>query len=151
MTAETVDSILNAVEWHIPFHLNLVFEELRAVVSEGLGVPSPALVDQALRRLMANGRTHFDHWDERLKKILDARYPHYCDLILALACRDAAGVQIATLDLRLSRELTDDQERGEVLRHLIDLLVSDGYLVREEDSLHFRSALVRRYWLEVQA
>ena len=104
MTSETTEAILHAVEWPIPFHLNLVFEELRAVVSEGHGPPSPALVEVALQRLMANGRTHFDHWDERLRKMLDARYPHYCEVILALACRDSTGVQVASLDLRLSKE-----------------------------------------------
>ena len=150
MTPETVDAILQAVEWPIPFHLNLVFEELREVVSETNGPPSPRLVESALERLMANGRTHFDHWDERLRKMLDARYPHYCELILGLACRDANGVRIATVDLRLSQELSDDRERGEVLRQLIDLLVSDGYLVRQQELLRFRSALVRRYWREVQ-
>ena len=34
LTPETILAILHAVEWPIPFHLNLVFEELRAVVGE---------------------------------------------------------------------------------------------------------------------
>ena len=55
MTPETIEAILLAVEWPIPFHLNLIFEELRAVVSEGHGPPSPALVDVALPRLIARG------------------------------------------------------------------------------------------------
>ena len=98
LTAETIHAILHAVEWPIPFHLNLVFEELRLVVSEGRGTPSPAMVEIALSRLMAHGRTHFDHWDERLAKMLDARFPHYCELILSLACHER-DVQVATLDL----------------------------------------------------
>src|ERR1035438_10355984 len=53
-TADTIEAILGAVEWPIPFHLNLVFEELRAVVSEGHGAPSPSLVETALQRLMAH-------------------------------------------------------------------------------------------------
>src|SRR5258708_1827586 len=63
LTAETIEAILQAVEWPIPFHLNLVFEELRAVVDDGNGAASPALVEVALKRLMAHGRTHFDHWE----------------------------------------------------------------------------------------
>jgi hypothetical protein len=150
LTPETIGAVLDAVEWPIPFHLNLVFEELRAVVSEGHGVPSPALVDMALARLMAHGRTHFDHWDERLDKILDARFPHYCEMILGLACRDADGVKVETLELRLSQEVSNEGERAEILRQLLDLLISDGYLVRWRDAVHFRSALLRRYWREVQ-
>jgi len=32
----------------------------------------------------------------------------------------------------------------------LDLLISDGYLVRNEGTVRFRSALLRRYWKEVQ-
>jgi len=150
MTAETIDAILRAVEWPIPFHLNLVFEELRAVVSEGLGAPSPALVETALQRLIEHGRTYFDHWDERLGKMLDNRCQGCCEIILSLACREAGGITVASIDLRLSNELHDNQERAEMLRQMLDLLTSDGYLVRQEDAVRFRSALLRRYWREVQ-
>jgi hypothetical protein len=151
MTAETIDAILRAVEWPIPFYLNLVFEELRVVAGEGDAGPSPAFVEIALQRLIAHGRTHFDHWDERLAKLLDARAQQYCEIILSAVCRDAGGVTVASIDLRLSRELNDDRERAEMLRQLLDLLTSDGYLVRQEGVVRFRSSLLRRYWREVQA
>jgi hypothetical protein len=150
LTPETIQAILHAVEWPIPFHLNLVFEELRAVVGEGHGAPTPTLVEIALKRMLANGRTYFDHWDERLKKMLDARFPKYCEIILGLACRQRDGVKIATIELRLSQEVGADAERAEILRQLLDLLISDGYLVRRQDVVHFRSALLRRYWREVR-
>ena len=150
LDAETVDAILAAVEWPIPFHLNLVFEELRAGVMEGHGPPSPALVEAAMQRLIAHGRTHFDHWDERLAKMLDGRTQQHCEIILGLASREAGGITIASIDLRLSHELNDDQERAEILRQLLDLLISDGYLVRQEGVVRFRSALLRRYWRQVQ-
>jgi hypothetical protein len=54
------------------------------------------------------------------------------------------------IDLRLSNELHDNRERAEMLRQMLDLLTSDGYLVRQEDAVRFRSALLRRYWREVQ-
>jgi len=150
LAPETNGAILHAVEWLIPFHLNLVFEELRAVVGERNAAPSPALVEVALERLMTHGRTHFDHWDERLKKMLDARFPQYCQVILDLACREIGGVKVETVELRLSKEVSDDRERAEILRQLLDLLISDGYLVRQQEMVRFRSALLRRYWREVQ-
>jgi len=150
LTDETNAAILCAVEWLIPFHLNLVFEELRAVAKEKGIPPSPALVEVALQRLMRNGRTHFDHWDERLDKIMDARLPQYCEMMLGIACHERDGVKVETLELRLSREISDDKERTDILRQALDLLISDAYLVRLRDVVRFRSALVRRYWLEVQ-
>jgi uncharacterized tellurite resistance protein B-like protein len=104
----------------------------------------------ALQRLMAHGRAHFDHWDERLAKMLDSRSQQYCEIILSLVCREAGGVDLSSIDLRLSRELYDNRERAEILRQLLDLLISDGYLVHQEDVVRFRSALLRRYWREVQ-
>jgi hypothetical protein len=100
---------------------------------------------------MAHGRTHFDHWDERLAKMLDGRVQQYCEIILSLACREATGVTVASIDLRLSNELHDNRDRAEMLRQLLDLLTSDGYLVRQEGAVRFRSALLRRYWREVQS
>jgi hypothetical protein len=151
LTAETIDAILLAVEWSIPFHLNLIFEELRAAADGQRLPPSPALVEIALGRLMAHGRTHFDHWDERLAKTLDGRVQEYCEIALGLACHEPEGIAITSLDLRLSRELSDAQERTEMLRETLDVLVSDGYLVRQEGVVRFRSALLRRYWRKVQA
>jgi hypothetical protein len=151
LDAGTIDAILQAVEWPIPFHLNLVFEELRSAVRDQYGPPSPALVEIGLQRLMAHGRTHFDHWDERLAKMLDPRFQEYSATILSLVCRDSSGVTSASLDLRLSQQLGDTKERAEVLRQLLDLLVSDGYLVSQDGAIRFRSALLRRYWREVQA
>jgi hypothetical protein len=151
LSAESIEAIIGAVEWPIPFHLNLVFEELRAVVSEGHGPPSPTLVEMALQRLIAHGRTHFDHWDERLGKMLDSRAQQYCEIILSLACRETDGVAVTSIDLRLSNEMHDHRERAEMLRQLLDLLTSDGYLVRQEGAVRFRSALLRRYWREVQS
>jgi len=107
--------------------------------------------DGSIRWLMAHGRTHFDHWDERLAKMLDGRVQQYCEIILSLACRDAGGIAVATIDLRLSNELHDHRERAEMLRQMLDLLISDGYLVRQEGAVRFRSALLRRYWREVQS
>ena len=150
LTADTVEAVITAVEWTIPFHLNLVFEELRAVVVEQQRSPSPQLVEFALQRLIAHGRTHFDHWDERLAKMLDGRTREHCEIILGLVCRDPRGVALDTVDLRMNREILDARARTETIRLLVDLLTSDGYLVRQDDLLRFRSALLRRYWLEVQ-
>jgi hypothetical protein len=147
---ETIAAILFAVEWLIPFHLNLVFEELRAIAAEKKTPPSPALVEIAVQTLMRKGRTHFDHWDERLEKIMDTRLPRYCELMLGVTCHEKNGVKVETLELRLRQEISDDQERAVVMRQVLDLLISDAYLVRSMDVVRFRSALVRRYWLEVQ-
>jgi hypothetical protein len=150
LSQETVHAILAAVEWPIPFYLNLVFEELRALVSEGRGHPSPKLVDTAVARLMAHGRTHFDHQDERLRKLHDSVFAEQCEIVLSMASAGPHGVQVSTLDLRLSTQVVADGDRELALKHLLDFLIADGYLIRVGASVRFRSALLRRYWREVQ-
>ena len=58
---------------------------------------------------------------------------------------------MATIDLRLSQKMADQKTRTEMLRQALDLLLSDGYLVKQGDLVRFRSSLLRRYWMEVQA
>ena len=82
--------------------------------------------------------------------MLDGRVREYCEVALGMACRNAEGVAIETLDLRLSRDLNDSRERAEILRQVLDVLVSDAYVVRQQGTVRFRSALLRRYWLEVR-
>ena len=113
--------------------------------------PSADLVEIALQRLMKNGRTHFDHWDERLAKLLGPSIQENCELILGITSRAPGGVSIATIDLRLSQKMADQKSRTELLRQALDLLVSDGYLVKQGDVVRFRSSLLRRYWMELQA
>jgi hypothetical protein len=50
----------------------------------------------------------------------------------------------------MSREVRNDADRARVVRQVLDLLIGDGYLIRYGDAVRFRSALVRRYWREVQ-
>jgi uncharacterized tellurite resistance protein B-like protein len=71
-------------------------------------------------------------------------------LLLGMACHEPAGVTVSTFALRLSQDVTDDRQRSELLAQVLDLLTSDGYVVRTETRVRFRSALLRRYWKEVQ-
>ena len=49
------------------------------------------------------------------------------------------------------QKMADQKSRTELLRQALDLLVSDGYLVKQGDVVRFRSSLLRRYWMELQA
>ena len=59
---------------------------------------------------------------------------------------------LTRIDLRLTRKkLPTTASVRNCWRQLLDLLTSDGYLVRQENNVRFRSALLRRYWKEVQS
>ncbi len=151
LSAETIDAILAAVEWPIPFYLNLVIEKLRDLVGEKQLPPSPQLVGEAIGRLISDGRTHFDHWDERLDRVFGPHLRDHCHFVLGYVSQLDGGCQASTIELSLTQRIPAGDERQRALRQVLDILISDGYFVREAGHIRFRSALLRRYWLETQA
>ena len=86
-----------------------------------------------------SGIAHLDHYATRLEIALDAHEHDVAFSILGNACRRNSGTSLAELEeLRRSGE----QTFWSVLRDL----EADGYLVRDEDRLEFRSNLLRAWW-----
>ncbi len=139
--------VRNKVEWLIPYHLQLVFSELLDHVPRGTP-PAQADVDDAYERLLSPSRmAYFDYWHQRLTDELGAPDDAQALAILASTARDRRGASIDALRGVLSQHLWEPAERDAQLRYLLDVLESDGYLVRSESRVRFRSPLLRDYWL----
>ncbi len=65
---------------------------------------------------------------------------------LNAAAQSSAGVSEAVLQQVLARHLTAPEKREQMLVWLREVLVSDGYLVKKDDRLRFRSSLLRQFW-----
>lgn len=137
--------ICDRIEWLLPYHLQLVFSELRDHCGDHRCTATIEVVDLVYENLLAK-RPHFDHWEERLHEELgepDAR--HALDLLNAVA-RDSAGASITTLEATLGRSVRDLAARDEKLTYLLDILRGDGYLTPVDGRLRFTSPLLRDYW-----
>ena len=107
--------------------------------------PSEAHLDAAIEDLLAH-RTYFSPWEERLGRALGAPEDAFARVMLAACARDPKGVAVSSLDQCLASQVPDPVDRGKTVRWLLDVLLSDGYLVEQVGRWRFRSGLLRRYW-----
>ena len=118
-----------AGSYHIPYYLLLLIHETQRCRSEA----APFSVFPLLKQ-----RTNFNHWHERLEDIFGAGTKDKVELILTKASSDANGVQHD----EAAQLIGNPKDTKEIL----DVLVHDGYLIRQGDRIQFRCELVRLYW-----
>lgn len=111
--------ILERITWRIPYHLQLIFDQLlRWSKFEGraFGVE---LVDEAFEALLGpESRKHFAHWEERITDPLIA--PQERDLmraLLAAAAKDERGFRKDTA-AQLRRKVAPEEDLAPVLLSL---------------------------------
>jgi len=99
-------------------------------------------VDRAYEELLSpSSRKYFSHWDERLDDALDPEEARDARRLLTAAAVDPRGITrdtVAALDLPTIEAGDSD--------YLVDLVLHDGYLVRDGERLRFASPLLRDWW-----
>ena len=137
----SVVRILELLQDPVPYHIQLFFSALRDGCKGDAAGISQEVIDQCFNDRLAgpSGIAHLDHYATRLEIALDAHEHDVAISILGNACRRNSGTSLAELEeLRRNGEPTF----WSVLRDL----EADGYLVRDEDRLEFRSNLLREWW-----
>jgi hypothetical protein len=132
--------------WLIPYHLQLLFSGLRERCGDLRKAPTRAVVAEVFEDLLSPGhRAYFDFWVQRLTIELGPPQDGFAVAILTACARDTAGVTRSTLELviggRSASEVIDKE-----LDWLLDVLVSDGYLVEQGERYTFRSNLLQGFW-----
>lgn len=143
---------LDRVGWLIPYHLQVVFSELRNWVREHRREPDAHAVGQVFETLMSPTRSaYFDAWDQRLGEELGRPVAEVARRVLLACARDPRGASRAVLDQTVMGLLPQSSDRADTVRWLVHVLSNDGYLVKEQGRFAFRSPLLRRYWVEKYA
>lgn len=139
--------ILDRVGWLIPFYLQLFFAQLMDLSDEIDGPITCAHIDAVYDALLepAN-RAHFDYWRQRLDEELGPEMASQATALLNLCCHDSAGPTHAKMRTVLSRLIEDADLRDKRLRFLVDVLLTDGYLVERDGRFPFRSGLLADFW-----
>jgi hypothetical protein len=133
----------------VPYHVQLLMDEMRR---EAHRHKDPYVTAGDIRRtyegpfLTSAVRAHLLHLESRLDTVLgegDAlRLAR--DLLTQAA---VAGVTTLADAQALADDLVeDDDQRGAILRRVLEILVHDAYLGRDPDGWRFRSRLVRDWW-----
>ncbi len=143
----TIDHLLDRVGWLIPFHLQLVFSKLRERARAGrTAARGPDEVEAAIEETLTE-RKDFASWDERLADELGEEHARRARLVLASCARDPKGALTSTLGAALAKDVRHEVERARELRFVLDVLETDGYLVRDGKRWRFASPLLRAFWL----
>jgi hypothetical protein len=140
-------TILDRIDWPIPFHLQLLFKEVLTEVKFRGRTLDADLVDNAYGSLLsAENHKHFSHWVERFEEPLLA--PQERDLkkaLLRAACRDRQGITSGT-SMQICRKVASDLDVEAILLSLSH----DGYLTFHDGRWRFASSLLRDWWLKWQ-
>jgi hypothetical protein len=140
--------IRKRVGWLIPYHLQILFAELRSHCHDAGVGPDTVAVDQAYEVLLSPAKRNlFDFWEQRLIKELGSPEDKFAVALTNAAARDERGATRTTLEQVLAVHISDLDERDRQLHFLLDVLQSDGYLVMDGDRYRFRSSLLREFWL----
>lgn len=140
-------AIVRRVGWPVPYYLQLMFEHLREECLEQGREPDAVMVEQVFEKLLGMGyRNHFDYWRQRLDEELGQPEAGHAAFLLAKICQSAAGEPRANLAQALGQRFGDIDERDKMLNYLLEVLVSDGYLMQRAGRYAFRLEWLRVYW-----
>ncbi len=152
LPADVRRHILDRIGWLIPYYIQLAFSELR---EESFRRPTPGPqsapsiedVDRAFESLLSPAkRAYFDYWRQRLDEELGRPDASFAAQILNAAAASDSGTDRDLLSLALEPTIPDALERQGKVRYLLDVLVSDGYLIEEGRRFLFRSPLLLEFW-----
>lgn len=148
MAPEVRQRIIERAEWLIPYHLQLFFSGILELCSDERVVPTVELVDQVFETLLSREKSsYFDYWNQRLTEELGPPQDGWARALLNAISKDRNGATRQTLDSILSKHISDPSERDETMHWILEILISDGYLVDDEsDRVRFRSSLLREFW-----
>ena len=132
--------IIRRVGWPLPYHLHLVFHELRDLESRSISTAFDSL-------LQPQKLSYFDTWHERIDIQFSAPNAAACKAILGHLCNYPDGRERGQiLDMLMSKPSADIEQVEERLSRLLLVLQRDGYLLESAGRYAFRSFLLREYW-----
>lgn len=131
--------------WLIPYHLQVLFSEVRELHREVCRAVTADDVETCFSGAVEKS-AYFSTWRERLPKELGEARAAWAMVVLDAAARDARGATFSVLSQKLAVAMGDADARERELRSLLRILASDGYLREEEGRWPFRSNLLRGWW-----
>lgn len=138
---DSITAIIRRLGWLSPRYLAVVADDAIAL-SQGKTVTG-ATADEAMDRLLdLDKRLYWSNWREHIDRNFAEPDRGRLHSVLAVSARDANGVTEDTLTTAVNN--ISQQE----LRVLIDVLMNDGYLNRNEAGRYmFRMNLLREWWM----
>ena len=140
---EVVKYLLSKIEWLIPFHIQLVAQEILSL-SDKDGQVTTQIIDQAFDNLVtARNNNHFEHYYSRLKRHFKNNSFMYAEeLLQTIAYND-------TIDKGTAYNLAVKYTVETEWRQVLEILMYDGYInnVGNNNIYRFNSPILKMWWL----
>jgi uncharacterized protein len=136
---ETIDYILEKLEWWIPFYFQLMVRELADLINEN--EITKITTDKAFEKIIENGNIYFEHFKDRLQKVFKSydSLNFVNEFLLAVK-------QNADIDYSKALNLAEKHNVRNELDNILEVLKHDGYIVEVENNYKFYSPILKRWW-----
>jgi len=136
--------LLKKLEWLIPFHIQLLVQELLRKDYPG-NLIEIASINQAFEEIIAvRNDNHFAHYFSRLKVQFKGEQLNYALEILKMIAESGIITRVQLLD-QSARFNTEEH-----YKKIVEILVYDGYIndIGNRGTYRFNSPVVRMWWLK---
>jgi Predicted ATPase (AAA+ superfamily) len=136
---EVVDYTLNKIGWLIPFHIQLIEQEIIDVHETTGEVITNSTIDKAFERVVhSRNKPQFEPYFSRLTKLFKGNeYDFVIEILMIIAENDS--IEKATLyDKGVKYGL------GEI-KQILDILESDGYLFQADKAYRYTSPILQQW------
>lgn len=134
--------LLEMIQWHIPFHIQLMVQEVVQITAEQAEITA-SIMEQAMDNMIVlRNQNHFDHYYSRLKEQFKEEAFKYVDELLKETAEKDTISKIRVFDLAVKYGLQESY------RKIIEMLLYDGYIhyITATEAYQFTSPIVKRWW-----
>lgn len=142
--AEASDFLLEKIQWYIPFHIQLIVQEIVNQTERGFEITKEIIENSIESIIDLRNQNHFDHYHSRLKSQFKGNEFKYADELLKLIAERSVMSNQELFDLSAKYELQDEYKR------IIQTLMYDGYIniIKGSSNYQFNSPIVKLWWLK---
>ncbi|HEY0067788.1 MAG TPA: hypothetical protein VGB46_10510 [Flavisolibacter sp.] len=134
--------LLLKIEWLIPFHIQLIVQELIDMVYKTKSVNKDN-IDAAFDNIISiRHQNHFDHYYSRLRIQFKGNEFKFADELLQKLAGSGTLTKAQAFDLAVGHKVDDS------CRRILDILMYDGYInnIGDPGTIRFNSPIVRMWW-----
>lgn len=140
---QMIKYLLDKIEWHIPYFIQLLFTSIKNYKDARSGV-TKEMIDDAFEKL---AHAHnLNTWSERLSEYNGEEGG--ARLLLKELCKSDTGFTRAQLLAIYARYIGENPiQADDKLSTILNMIEHDGYIMRIEDGVRrFRSPLLKKWW-----
>ena len=135
-----IEYMLEKIEWHIPFYIQLITQEIKRLYRRK-PVVDASVIDNAIEKVLEH-KKDFVHWQERLASF-SSKGNAYALEVLNTISTDKTTESTQLTNIATKHELNDSEAK-----EIIHALKYDGYINNSDDAriYRFNSPILRLWW-----